>query len=147
MNGREAIQVALEATKGNLPMYVSDFSDADLLVRPVPGANHAAWQIGNVIGGDIFFLATDLPGTPYPELPPGFNDLHGGKGAAKDDGFLTKAEYLALFEKVRSATIAALGKLTDADLDRPATGPGKAYAPTLGRLFIMASNHTLMHTG
>ena len=35
MNGREAIQAALEATKGNLPMYVSDFSDTDLLVRPI----------------------------------------------------------------------------------------------------------------
>jgi hypothetical protein len=48
MTGREAIQAALEATKANLPMYVRDFSGADLLVRPVPGANHAAWQIGNV---------------------------------------------------------------------------------------------------
>ena len=147
MTGCEAIRAALEATKANLPMYVGDFSDADLLVRPVPAANHAAWQIGNVIGGDIYFIASDLPDTAYPELPPGFIDLHGSKGATKDEGFLTKAEYLALFDKVRGATIAALGKLTDADLDRPATGPGKAFAPTLGMLFIMTSNHTLMHAG
>jgi hypothetical protein len=147
MTGCQAIQAALESTKGNLPMYLKDFSEADLLVRPVPGANHAAWQIGNVIGGDIFFIASELPDTPYPELPPGFADLHGTKGATKDEGFLTKAEYLALFEKVRNATIAAVGKLTDADLDRPVTGPGKAFAPTLGHLFIAASNHTLMHTG
>src|SRR3954452_5007092 len=99
MNGREAIQAALTLTKGNLAMYVKDFSDADLLVRPVPGANHAAWQIGNVIGGDIYFIAPELPDTPYPQLPPGFADLHGSKGTAKDEGFLTKAEYLALFEK------------------------------------------------
>jgi hypothetical protein len=61
MNGRKAIQAALEATKGNLPMYVRDFSDADLLVRPVPGANHAAWQIGNVIAGDVFFISQPRP--------------------------------------------------------------------------------------
>jgi hypothetical protein len=147
MTGREAIQAALEATKGDLPTYVKDFSDADLLVRPVPGANHAAWQIGNVIGGDIFFIGSELPDTPYPQLPPGFAELHGSKGATKDEGFLTKAEYLELFEKVRSATIAAVGRLTDSDLDRPVTGPGKAFAPTLGKLFIAASNHTLMHAG
>ena len=147
MNGREAIQAALEATKGNLAMYVKDFTDADLLVRPVPGANHAAWQIGNVIGGDIYFIAPELPDTPYPQLPPGFTELHGGKGTTKDEGFLTKAEYLALFEKVRDATIAAVGRLTDADLDRAVTGKGKALAPTLGRLFLMVSNHTLMHAG
>lgn len=147
MNGREAIQAALEATKENLPAYVSDFSDADLLVRPVPGANHAAWQIGHVIGGDVFFISQELPETPYPELPKGFYELHGNDGAKKDEGFLTKAEYLALFAKVRNATISAVGKLTDADLDRPVTGEGKAYASTLGGLFIMLSNHTLMHAG
>jgi hypothetical protein len=147
MNGREAIQTALEATKGNLRMYVGDFSDADFLVRPVPGANHTAWQIGNVIAGDVFFISQELPDTPYPELPKGFSELHGNDGAKKDEGFLTKAEYLALFEKVRSATIAAVGKLTDADLDRSVTGKGKVLAATLGKLFIMLSNHTLMHAG
>jgi hypothetical protein len=40
MNGREAIQAAQEATKENLAWYISDFSDTDLLVRPVPGARH-----------------------------------------------------------------------------------------------------------
>jgi DinB superfamily len=147
MNGRQAIQAALEATKGNLPMYVGDFSDSDLLIRPVPGANHAAWQIGNVIGGDVYFICAELPGTPYPELPKGFLELHGKDGAKKDEGFLTKAEYLALFEKVRDVTIAAVGKLTDQDLDRPVTGPGKAFGSTLGKLFLMVSNHTLMHAG
>jgi hypothetical protein len=147
MNGPQAIQAALEATKANLKMYLTDFTDADLLVRPVPGANHAAWQIGNVIAGDIYFIKPELPGTPYPDLPQGFLDLHGSKGTSKDEGFLTRAEYLALFEKVRDATTDAAGRLTDADLDRPVTGPGKAFAPTLGRLFIVASNHTLMHAG
>jgi hypothetical protein len=149
MNGREAIKAALEATKGNLTWYVSDFTDADLLVRPVPGANHAAWQIGNVIGGDIFLVKGELPETVYPELPAGFADLHGSKGANKDgpEGFLTKAEYIKLFTAVRDATIAALDKLTDADLDRPTSEKMRSWTPTLGHLFLMVSNHTLMHSG
>src|SRR5215218_3021353 len=147
MDGRDGIKAALESTRYLLNWFVSDFSDADLPVRPVPGANHAAWQIGNVITGDVFFISQELSDTPYPELPRGFYELHGSEGAKKDEGFLTKAEYLALFENVRNATIAAVGKLTDADLDRPVTGKGKVLAATLGKLFLMLSNHTLMHAG
>ncbi len=149
MNGREAIKAALEATRGNLTWYVSDFSDADLLVRPVPGANHAAWQIGNVIGGDVYLVRTALPDAAYPELPAGFLDQHGSKGATDDapEKFLTKAEYLKLFDEVRTATIAALDKLSDADLDRPTSEKMRSWTPTLGHLFLMVSNHTLMHSG
>ena len=38
-----------------LKATLGDFSDADMLVRPTPGANHAAWQLGQyscmVVGG------------------------------------------------------------------------------------------------
>ena len=109
MTGREAIKAALEGTQGNLKWYVSDFSDADLLVRPVPGANHAAWQIGNVIGGDIYLIRAELPDAAYPELPPGFMDQHGSKGANDDaaEKFLTKAEYLktASLEKIAAENL------------------------------------------
>ncbi len=149
MTGREAIKASLEATKGNLTWYISDFSDADLLVRPVPGANHAAWQIGNVIGGDYYLVKTEFPDAVYPELPPGFLEQHGSKGAADDapEKFLTKAEYLKLFAEVRAATIAALEKLSEADLDRPTSEKMRSWTPTLGHLFLMASHHTLMHSG
>ena len=148
MNGREAIKAALESTRDNLGWFLNDFSDADLLVRPVPGANHAAWQVGNVIGGDIFLVTAELPDTKYPELPAGFADLHGAAGAGKDDGFLTKAEYMKIFNEVRGVTVAAVGRLTDADLDRPTGEKMQAWGvPTLGHLFLMASNHTLMHSG
>jgi hypothetical protein len=149
MNGRDAIKSALESTRYLLNWFVSDFSDADLFVRPVPGANHAAWQIGNVIAGDPYLVKSQLPDAAYPELPPGFMEMHGAAGTTKDgpDGFLTKAEYLSLFDAVRSATIVAVDKLTDADLDRPTTGDLAKFAPTLGQLFLLVSNHTLLHVG
>ncbi|MBV8230589.1 MAG: hypothetical protein JO329_11450, partial [Planctomycetaceae bacterium] len=31
--------------------------------------------------------------------------------------------------------------------DRPATGKVAAFAPTLGHVLLLASNHTLMHAG
>jgi hypothetical protein len=149
MTGSEAIQSALESTKKTVEWYLGDFTDADMFVRPVPGANHAAWQIGNVICGDAYLIREELPETVYPDLPPGFGDLHGSKGAKNDgpDGFLTKAEYLKLFADVRAVTIAAVAKLTDADLDRPTTGSFKGMCPTIGKLFLMVSDHTTMHSG
>jgi hypothetical protein len=149
MNGVKAIQTALEGTKFLLNWFVSDFSDADLLVRPASTANHAAWQIGNVIVGDWYMVTSQLPDAPFPALPDGFKELHGPEGTKKDgpEGFLTKDEYLSLFDTVRSATIATVGGLSDNDLDRPTTGKIAQFAPTLGHVFLMASNHALMHAG
>jgi hypothetical protein len=149
VNGIEVIKASLAGTQFMLKWFVDDFSDADLLVRPVPNANHAAWQIGNVIGGDIHLVKDQFPKAVFPELPAGFLEKHGPNGAKDDgpDGFLTKAEYLALLDKVRAATIASLDSLTDADLDRPTTGKMAEFAPTIGRLYLAISDHTLMHAG
>jgi hypothetical protein len=149
MNGKEAIRAALEGTKGMLHWYLSDLSDADLFVRPAPTANHAAWQLGHMIVGDHYLVASQLPDAKFPELPAKFAERYGNDGAKQDgpEGFLTKAEYLGLFDAVRAATLAALDGLSDADLDRPTGEKMAAYAPTLGHLFLLVSNHTLMHAG
>jgi hypothetical protein len=148
MNGITAIRTALESTGQMVPWFLGDFTDADLLVRPVPGANHAAWQIGNVIGGDVMIVKSQLPDAVYPELPEGFEERYGNKGTSLDDaGFLGRDAFLALFAQVRAATIAALDGLTDADLERPTTGDMAKFAPTLGHVFLLVSNHTLMHVG
>jgi len=149
VTGKDVLKNALTSTQGYLAMYLGDFTDAELLVRPVPGANHIAWQLGHVIMGEIGMVGPQLPDAKFPELPTGFAEAHDSKNATGDgpEGFLTKAEYLALFDKVRAATVAALATVTDADLDRPTTGSVAAYAPTLGALFQIASDHTLMHAG
>ncbi len=149
MNAKDVIQTALASTKNIAEMYLSDLSDADLLVRPVPGANTIAWQLGHLIAAEVNLLRSQLPNAPAAELPAGFADAH-NKEAAKSDspkGFRGKAEYLELFNKVRSGTTAALGKLSDADLDRPTAGPMAPFAPRLGDFFILLANHTLMHAG
>jgi DinB superfamily len=149
MTGRDAILTALGSTKHLLNWYLSDLSDADLLVRPVPGANHLAWQLGHLAAGDIHLVKGQLPDAAYPELPAGFAETYGPDGASKDgpDGFLSKDEYIALFDRVRTVTMETVKKLSDADLDRPTTGKMAQFAPTLGALFMLVSNHTLMHVG
>jgi hypothetical protein len=149
MNARDAIKTALTSTQHNLTWYVSDLSDADLLVRPVPGANHIAWQLGHLIAAEPYLLDGQGLNSQYPELPAGFKEQHSKEKASLQPptGFGTKAEYLNLFQKTRGVTLETVGKLADTDLDRPTTGRFAKFAPTLGALFLLVSNHTLMHSG
>ena len=148
MNAKDAIKTALTSTQRILEWYLSDLSDADLLVRPVPGANHIAWQLGHLINSECR-LGSQVPGAAYPELPAGFAERHNKANAMTDPptGFGTKADYLGLFNQVRGATLAALARLPEADLDRPTAGDMAKFAPTLGALFLLTSNHALMHAG
>lgn len=148
MNAKDAIRYALTSTKNMMGMYLGDLSDADLLVRPVPNANHMAWQLGHLIASEQR-LSSLIPGAKLVELPAGFADRHTKETAAIDPpkGFATKAEYLNLFNKCREATLATLADMTEAMLDRPNPGSMKDFAPTLGDLLMLVSNHTLMHQG
>jgi hypothetical protein len=148
MQARDAIRTALTSTQNLLTWYISDLSDADLLIRPAPSANHIAWQLGHLINSERQ-IGQQIPGVAYPELPAGFAEQHDKAICAQEPpkGFGTKAQYLELFSKVRGATLEALGRMSDADLDRPTQGRMAEFAPTLGALLLLQSNHTLMHTG
>lgn len=148
MNGSKVIETALSSTQHLVTWFVSDLSDADLLVRPTPDANHIAWQLGHVIASETR-LARQIPGASYPELPAGFEAQHGKETQKQEPpkGFLSKTQYVDLFNKVREATKAATAKLSDADLDRPTEGPMASFAPTLAALLLLVANHSLMHAG
>lgn len=149
MNGVQVIQGALGSTQWLLTKFVEDLSDADLLTRPVPGANHLAWQIGHLINSEVMLVKSELPEANYPALAADWADVHGPNAAGNDGpaGFRSKAEYIACFNGVRAATIANVGKLTEADLSRPTKGRMAEFAPKLGDVLVLVANHTLMHAG
>ena len=148
MKATDALKTSLASTQSIMNTYLSDLSDADLLLRPVPEANHLAWQLGHLINSEVH-LGKALPGANYPVLPTGFAEQHSKEMTKQTDakGFLTKAAYADLFNKVRSATIQTVTALSDADLDKPNTGTMAKFAPTLAALIVLISNHTLMHGG
>ncbi len=132
-----------------LNAYLSDLSDAELLVRPIEGQNHIAWQLGHLIASENEMLEGVKPGSS-PALPAGFAEAHNKDTASRPDGvgsFHTKEEYLALYKQQRAATIEALNALPDADLDAPGPEKSRSYAPTNGSLFSMIGSHITMHVG
>jgi hypothetical protein len=149
MTAVQAISGAINSTTAWVGMVLGDFTDAELLVRPLPNANHVAWQLGNVIVGDVFIVQTQFPDAVFPKLPDGFMELHSTAHANKDQdpGFLSKEGYLNLLRDVRVVTLAAIEKLSDADLDKPAHESLQFAGTTVADVLQFVATHTLMHLG
>jgi hypothetical protein len=147
MNAKDAIRQVVEFGDAVTRMYIGDLSDADLLVRSVPTANHVAWQLGHVLAGDRHML--QALGQPAPDLPPGFEEAHGKGAAACDDParFATKEQYLALMDQMKAAILNAVDAVPEESLDQPGPESMRQYAPTVGSVLLLLGNHPLMHAG
>jgi hypothetical protein len=150
MQAKDDIKLALKSNQDTLNSFLADLSDQDLTVRrtllgPVPTADNIAWQMGNLITSEVGMCAA-VAGAKYPALPAGMKEAYGSNArlAVPPAGYLKKAEYLELFNKVRSATLAALDRLADPDLEKPTTGPMSQWAPTVGALLWLTAQHTVL---
>lgn len=148
MNARQAIRSSLEQTNMIVQGYLGDLSDTDLLTRPVPGANHIAWQLGHLIKSERDMVEGSCPGS-MPDLPAGFAEKYSADTSKLDSpgAFHAKSVYLGLAEQQRAATLQALDKLTDADLDKPGPEAFRHFLKTVGDVFVMQGTHWLMHAG
>lgn len=148
MNARDAIRLSLNQSHMIVQGYLADLSDADLLVRPVPGANHIAWQLGHLIKAEHDMVEAVCPGT-MPALPAGFDTKYAPETAKLDSpgAFHSKDVYLSAYAQQRAGTLKALEQTTDADLEKASPEQMRAYAPTYGDLFLLQGSHWLMHAG
>jgi len=147
MNAKEILRQATELSYMVTMAYLDDLDDADLLVRSVPGANHIAWQLGHLVLGTRHMLQ-EL-GQPAPEVPKHFEAAHGKEAAVSDDPgtFAKKAEYLALAEHMKAATLAAIDATPESSLDQPGPESMREYAPTVSAALLILGTHWLMHAG
>jgi hypothetical protein len=148
MNARDAIKLSFGTPDHIVRGYLADLKDSDLLVRPVPGANNIAWQLGHLILSEYAMIEAICPGSSPPP-PAGFKEKHDKAKATSDDpqAFLKKDEYMKLYDQVRAGTFKALDTVKDSDLDKPAPEAFREYAPTIASVFLMQPEHWLMHAG
>jgi len=127
--------------------YVQDLADADFLLRPVPGMNHIAWQMGHLITASNNMLG--MLEQPAVALPAGFAESYTKETAALDDPakFATKDVYLDLAAKTKAASLAALDAIPESKLDDPGPEKMREYAPTVASVLTMLGAHWLMHSG
>lgn len=142
------IRASLATAQFCVNAYLSDLTDADLLVRPVPGANHIAWQLGHLILSEHNMISAVCPGA-MPALPEGFAARYTKETAKLNDpkAFDTKEDFLRLMNEQREGTVAALAELNDDDLERPSPDSFRDYAPTVGATFDLQASHWMMHSG
>lgn len=147
MNTKDAIRSSMNMGLFVLNTYISDLSDTELMHRP-PGCNHLAWQLGHLIASEANMLAAICP-DKAPTLPEGFAAQHSKETIGIDDAskFLTRQQYQELYQQVRSATLAGLESLPDADLDKPSPEWIRQHFPTIGDFFTLIGSHPMMHAG
>jgi uncharacterized damage-inducible protein DinB len=148
MNAAQAFKAGLAMSDTVIGMYLGDLTDADLLRRPAPSANHIAWQLGHLIHSEHRICEAVAPGS-MPALPTGFAEKYSKETAKSDDPakFDSKATLLNLMKEQRAGTLALLDKQSDADMDKPGPEAWRRLAPTIGGLFSVVAGHGLMHAG
>lgn len=148
MDAKDAIRSSANLCEMVLKSYISDLDDADLMRRPTDGCNHLAWQLGHLISSEVSLLGLADPDHQV-ALPDGFEEAHSKETAGSDDasGFQSKDEYVALFDKVRAGTMAALEAYDPAKLDSPSPEHMRSFCPTMGDVFSLIATHPMMHAG
>lgn len=147
MNSKDWIRHSLQSSDFLVDAYLADITPAEMLARPVPGANHIAWQIGHLIASEWYLADKALPGK-VPALPSGFAQKHNKETAAIDDpaAFLSKEEYLKLRKEVRANVLALVDKLTDEELQKPVEKV-PPMVKTVEQVLHFIGPHWVMHAG
>jgi hypothetical protein len=138
----------LQRNLGMIQSTLADFSDAEMFIRPCPGANHTAWQLGHLIASEVWMLS-GCNASGLPALPAGFADKFTPKTASIDDpaAFAPKAQLLDLLAKVRAASIQWVNTLTPADMSKPGPEKMRGLCPTVGHVALLLPDHVAMHMG
>lgn len=142
------IQTGLQLPTFIVDGYLEDLAQEDLFVRPAPGANHIAWQLGHLITSEHQMINMVCPDA-MPPLPEGFAEAYTKETAGLDDpeAFHSKEEYLRVRDEQRKAMLAALEKLSDEELESPTPEKLQRFATTVGTLFSGLGIHWTMHAG
>ncbi|MGD9635037.1 MAG: DinB family protein [Pirellulales bacterium] len=148
MDFKDAVRSQLATADFLVGKYLDDLTDAEILERPVPTANHIAWQLGHLIAAERHLVEAAAPGS-MPELPAGFAERHSRAKPVSDEpgNYLKKAEYQQLAKDIRAATLQALDRLTAADFDRPLEGRLPPWVKRVGDAFMTVGGHWVLHAG
>ena len=78
MNAIESLVRSQNGALEMMKMTLADFTEAEMLTRTCPGANHPLWQVGHLCVAETNIINGVKPGA-MPELPAGFADKFANK--------------------------------------------------------------------
>jgi len=147
MNAKDVMKNSTKMSHMITRGYFQDLNDSELLIRPVPGMNHIAWQLGHLIVSSHGMLSGI--GFPPASLPQGFKENYSKEMANSDDPakFASTATYLEMADSLQAAHLAAIDAIDEKKLDEPGPEQMREYCPTVGDVLALAGSHWLMHAG
>jgi uncharacterized damage-inducible protein DinB len=147
-HARHALAFSRRLSNGLLASFKTP---EDWVFQIHPKANHALW-----IAAHVGMADNSIAGRFRPEMtvkPQGWNELFWFGSQPKADARLYPAaeEVVAYYHERRGVLLRVLDELSDDELRAPAPSAGErspiAGAPSIGQLFIFASQHEAMHSG
>ena len=148
INIAELIARQLAFSRDTVLMTIDDFSEAELLVRSVPAANHPYWQLGHLCDIEVD-IVNSIRARTLADLPDGFHQRFSAQ-MAKDDNALPgfgKENLLALFAANRQKTISLVKDLKAEELDAAAREDYAHIAPQVADLLMLIVHQGMMHGG
>ncbi|MEL6106532.1 MAG: DinB family protein [Planctomycetota bacterium] len=149
MSLRKHLIASFQNPNDLIDQYLEDFSDDEMMVRPMEDANHLAWQLGHLISLQNYILGQIRPDA-MPPLPGGFGERY-TKGTSQSDNpadFHTKSEYLSLIKQQRNATLRLVEELSEEELAADAPEAIRPWVNTVGvAIGFVACTHWLWHAG
>jgi roadblock/LC7 domain-containing protein len=145
---KETLAAAIQQDLDMIKTHLNDFTDAEWMTRPVPAANHAAWQMAHLANFDVMVAGVLAPGAKVSK-PASLDQCQGAEAAKSDDPkkFPTKAEVLKVMDEANAIQVAAIKNMSDADFDKPSPEQFRQWAPTVGHLVLLLPAHASMHLG
>ena len=146
MTPNDAIAHSLMMSGAMMHRYVDDLSPQELLHRPTPKANCAAWLIGHLILTERHALGL-LGVTDLPALPDGFEKRFSrDEGCPQANEFGDTSALMGLFDQHRNRTMEAVRRAPAELLDKPLDKPHPMFQ-TVGQFANFAALHAIMHAG
>jgi len=149
MNSIEVLKLALSNSAGWTLSLIADMKDSPLTQPTTNGGNHPLWNLGHIVHSESNLLDGFILGKPnrFPELEADF--AMGTTPSLDANRYPPMDELMARFEEIRSATLAHLETLSEADLDRKSHAPeefGEGFS-TLAGCFTAMCIHPMFHAG
>jgi len=131
---------------GLVAAHFSDFTEEEMLVRPFPNANHAAWMLGHLVTTTANLSNVGCPNA-FPTPSAEETKRYSGEGAKLNEGFAKKDELLKRFADMNDCAIKWIEGLTPETMDKPMPEKLQGFAPTVGHLAYVLPVHVMMHLG
>ncbi|HRK32927.1 MAG TPA: DinB family protein [Tepidisphaeraceae bacterium] len=148
MNITELLATHLKGDLNMLKWHLDDFSEADTLVRPCEGANHANWQVGHLVASTGRLLALVDSSFPSP-VSSEMGEKYTKETSKSDDPkqFATLAELRSVLTTLAETAHDWVKALEPSKLNGTSPDWAKDFAPTKDLFIAFIASHVQMHIG